>query len=173
MRRDADVRRGLGGAGGSDDTACALGVARRVERQEGGEVVSRARVDEIDAGEVPARDPESKLQKSAVRRGDFEADAFDGDGAVAASLLARDLGPEGAPERVGARAFATDAGSAHVSREGTLANLGVLFALVLFFDACLRAGIEQVESELGLALEHGQKASLALPPERFRFSVLV
>ena len=67
-------------------------------------MVARARVDELDAGEIPARDAQPELEQGAVRGGDFEADPLDGDGAVAAALFARDLGPERAAQRIGAGA---------------------------------------------------------------------
>jgi hypothetical protein len=64
-------------------------------------VLARARVDEVDAGEVPAPDAQSQLKEGAVRGGDLEADALDGDGAVAAPLFARHLRAEGAAQGVG------------------------------------------------------------------------
>ena len=45
-------------------------------------------------------------------------------------------------------------------------RLGVLFALVLLFDPGLGGVVEQIERQLGHALEHGQKPSFDLPPER-------
>src|ERR1019366_8285858 len=137
-----------------------------------GEMLAGARVDQVDAGEIPSCDAQSELQERAVRGRDFEAHAFDGDGAIAATLNARDLGPERSPERVGAGAFAADAGAAQVSGQWTLANLGVLLALVFFFGPRLGGGVEQVERQRGLALEHGQETALDLAPERFLFSIL-
>ncbi len=69
--------------------------------------------------------------------------------------------------------FAADAGAAQVAVEGRLANLGVHLAVVLLLDPGLGGGVEQIERELGLALEHGQQAALDLPPERLLLSVLL
>jgi hypothetical protein len=103
VRGDADGSRRLVvvGRGGGDDAPNALGVAGLVERQQGGEVVAGAWVDQIDRGQVPASDTQPELQERAVRGGDLEANALDGDGAVAAALFARDLGAEraGPPAR--------------------------------------------------------------------------
>ncbi len=46
-------------------------------------------------------------------------------------------------------------------------------ALVFLLDPGLGGGIEQIERERGLALEHGQKPAFDLSPERFLFSVLL
>jgi hypothetical protein len=54
-------------------------------------VTARARVDKVDAGEVPARDPHADVEQRAVCGRKLEADPGDGEGAVAASMNARDL----------------------------------------------------------------------------------
>ncbi len=113
------------------------------------------------------------MQECAVGRWDFEAHPLDGDGAVALALLARDLGPERASERIGVGALATDAGAAHPPRERSLVDLRVLFALILLFDPCLGRRVEQSERQLGLPLEHGEKAPFDLSPEGFLLSVLL
>ena len=108
VRRDADGARGLARVGRSEHAPNALGVACLVDGQQRGEVVAGARIDQVDAGEVPSRDAQAQLQQRAVRGGDLEAHALDSDGAVAAPLFARDLGAERAPQGVGAGALASD-----------------------------------------------------------------
>jgi hypothetical protein len=49
----------------------------------------------------------------------------------------------------------------------------VFLALVFLFDPRLGGDVEQVERQLGLALEHGQEAPFDLSPERFLFSILL
>jgi len=174
VRGDADGWGGLAvGGGGRDDPPDALGVAGFVEGPQRGQVLAGARVDHVDAGEIPARDAQSQLEQRAVRGRDLEAHALDGDGAVAAALFARDLGAEGAPQGIGAGALAGHGGASQVSRERTLVDLRVLLALVLLFGPGLGGGVEEIEREVGLALEHGQEAPFDLSPERFLFSVLL
>ena len=79
----------------------------------------------------------------------------------------------GAAQGIGTGRFAADAGAAQIAVEGRLANLGVDLALVFLLDPRLGRGVEQVERELGLPLEHGQEAALDLSPERFLLSVLL
>ena len=136
-------------------------------------MIARARVDERDAGEIPACDTQPELEQSAIRGGYFESNPIDGDSAVASSLFARDLGPERPTKRIGVGAFTTDIRAAHVAGQRRLVNFGVLLALVFLFDPRLGSGIEQLDGELGLALEHGQKPSFDLSPERFLFPVLL
>ncbi len=81
-------------------------------------VIAGAGVDEIDAGEVPAGDPQSKLQESAVGGGDLEANPLDGDRAVASTLFARDFqSAQGASEGVRAGRFAADTRAAQIPVE--------------------------------------------------------
>lgn len=101
-----------------DDAAHALGVARLVDGQQCGEVAAGARVDEVDAAQVPTSDADAELDEGAVGGGELEADAFDGGGAVAAALEAGDLGAEPAAELVGAGALATDGWATDEAREG-------------------------------------------------------
>jgi len=42
-------------------------------------------------------------------------------------------------------------------------NFRVHLALVFLLDPSLGGGVEQIEGELGLALEHGQEAALICP----------
>jgi hypothetical protein len=73
VRGDADGPLWLVAGGGSDDndTLHALGVSGLVERQQRGQgVFSRARVDQVDAGEVPARGAQTELEQGAIRRGE-------------------------------------------------------------------------------------------------------
>ena len=128
-------------------------------------MVARARVDEVDARQVPARHAQSELDESAVRRGQLEAHAFDRGGAVAAALHAGDLGAEAAAELVGARALAADGGAAEVALERRLLDLAVLLAVVLVLDPGLRGGVEQLEGERLLALEHGHEPALDSAPQ--------
>ena len=135
--------------------------------------VAGARVDQVDAGEVPACDAQTQQQEGAVRGGDLEADSFDGDGAVAASLFARDLGPERATQGIGAGALASDGGPAQVPGERALADLRVLLALVLLLDPGLRGGVEQIEREVGLDLRAWAGGVLRFVPRTtpaFRFA---
>ena len=102
---------------GAHDASHALRILRAVERPDGREVPSGARIDEVNQSEVPARDADAEQKKCAIGGGDLEADAIDGDGAVAASLDARELGAERPPQGVGVGAFATDGGPAEVALE--------------------------------------------------------
>ena len=70
-------------------------------------------------------------------------------------------------------ALAADGGAAQVAGERGLLDLGVLLALVLLLDPGLGGDVEQIERELGLALEHGQEAPFDLSPERLLLSVLL
>lgn len=151
----------------------ALGVPRLVDRQQRGEVIARARVDEIDAREVPSRDAKTKEKEGAVRGGQLEPDALDGRGAVAAPLVAGDLGAEAAAEIVRARTVATDRRPAEIPLERSLLDLAVLLPVILVLDPRLRGGVEKVEGEGLLALEHRQEASLDLAPERLLLAVLL
>ena len=114
----------------------------------------------------------AQLQERAVGGGDSEAHAAGGDGAVAATLDACDLGPERAPQCIGAGAFAGDAGSAQAAREGD-SRISECSFRWYFLGPVLGGGVEQVEREHGLALEHGQEAPLDLPPEGLLLSVLL
>src|SRR5690606_19502811 len=109
----------------------ALGILCLVDRQEDREVATASRVDEIDAGEVPPGDAQTKDLKRAVCGGHLEAHPFDGDGTVTASVLARDLGLEGATDGVGAGAVASDARPAQESIERRLLDLAVLATVVV------------------------------------------
>ncbi len=73
MGRDADRALLLSGRCGRDDAPNALGVSRLVEGQQGREVIARARVDQVDATQIPASGTEPQLQERAVGGGDLEA----------------------------------------------------------------------------------------------------
>src|SRR5258708_4619505 len=105
------------------------------------------------------------MDERAIRGGDLEAHAAGGDSAVAAPLGAGDLHPERTAKRVGARAFASYARPAQVALERRLLDLAVELAVVLLLDPGLRGGVEEIEREGLLALEHGQESSLDLGPE--------
>lgn len=173
VRRDPAWRGRRTFVHGRDDAPDALGVSRLIERQQRREVVAGTRIDEIDAREVPSRDSKSKVGEGAIRGWHLEADPLDGDGAIASSLLARDLDPKRAPECVGARALAADARTAEVAIERCLLDLGVLLAVVLLLDPRSGRDVEQVEGERGLALEHREKPPFDLSPEGLLFAVLL
>ena len=154
-------------------TSNALCVTGLIDGQKRGEVIARARVDEVDACEVPSCDAQAQLQERAVGGGNFETHAVDGDRAVAPTLFARELCAHGAAQGIGAWRFATDGRTAQIAVEGRLANFGVHLALVFLLDPRLGRGVEQVERELRLPLEHGQEAALDLSPERFLLSILL
>ena len=130
-------------------------------------------VDEIDAGQIPSGDAHGGANERAVRGRELVADAFDGEGPVAFALSARDLHAKRAAERVTRRARAADAGPSEATLERSLLDLAVEAAVVLLLDPGLRGAVEELERELGLALEHGHEAPLDLGPEDLLFPILL
>ena len=64
-------------------------------------------------------------------------------------------------------------GPARQRSSGVCLILAVEAAVVLLLDPGLRGAVEQLEGELGLALEHGHEAPLDLGPEDLLFPVLL
>ncbi len=160
-------------SGAGQSPAPAVGVSLLVERQQRAQVCAGTRVDEIDAGEIRARDAHGGFEQRAIGGGHLVADALDGDGAVAESLLTRDLHPEGAPERVAGWAGPDKTRSGETALERSLLGLAVETALVLLLDPGLGGNVEQLEGELGLTLKHGHQSPFQLAPEGLLFTVLL
>ena len=111
--------------GGAGSSGCAGATTRRTRSAlralSSGSSVARCSPERGSTRSTLERSQRATRRRScserAVGGGDFEADALDGDGAVAASLFARDLRAERAPKGIGAGALAADAGAAQVARE--------------------------------------------------------
>ncbi len=131
------------------------------------------RVDEIDAALVPTSDADRRAQQRAIARGHLVAHAVEGERAVAASLLARELGAKCPAEHVARRARTAHAGVVEPTRERCRAGLTVHAAVVLLLDPRLRGGVEQLEREHRLALEHGHEPAFDLGPKHLLLGVLL
>src|SRR5271156_4068364 len=104
-----------------------------------------ARVDQIDAGEIPAGDAHGDPEQGAIRGGQLVADAFDGDGAVAEALLSFDLHAEGASEGVARWARTHDRGARKTTIERRLLGLAMDAAVIFLLDPSLSRAVEQLE----------------------------
>ena len=111
----ADRERGL--AHRVEGTALAIGVGGLVQRIERTQEVAAARIDQIDAAQIPARVAQMHALQMPVAGGNLEALPVQADRAVAAALGARELPPEGRPQPFTARAFAPDIGAGEVTLE--------------------------------------------------------
>ncbi len=125
----------------ADHATNALCVLGFVERQKHRQMPSGTRVNQVDGREIPASYTQPQLDERAVGRGNFEAHALHGDGAIATPLHPRDFGAEGASKPVGVWTFAPHARPAQVALERCLLDLGVLLVVVLVLDPSLRCGV--------------------------------
>lgn len=111
-----------------------------------------ARVDQIDAGEIPARDAHVDPEQGAISGGQLVTNAFDGDGTVAEALLSFDLHAERASERVARWAGTHDGQARKTTIERRLLGFAMDAAVIFLLDPRLSSAIEQLERELWLAL---------------------
>src|SRR5688572_6587965 len=132
-----------------------------------------AGVDQIDAGEIPASNTHGGTQQRAVGGGQLVADAGDGEGAIAGALLTRDLHAKSAAQLVAGGRRSADRRPGKPALERRLLGLAVNAAVVLLLDPGLGGAVEQLEGELGHALEHGHETALDLSPEDFLLAVLL
>ena len=154
-------------------TTAPVGVGLLVEGRKDGQERPGPGVDEVDRRQIPAGDADRDAGEGAVSGGDLEADAVDGDGAVRAPLLARDLEAKGMAQGLGRRALSADVGTGEVAVERGLPEFVVDAAVVLLLDPRLGREVEELERELGLALEHRHQSPLDLTPEALLFAVLL
>jgi hypothetical protein len=150
-----------------------VGVALQVDGKERGQVKAAPRIDQLDARQVPAGNVHGGAQQRAIGGGNLIANAGEGKGAVAAALLAGDLHAEDTPELVTRWAGAAHSRACEPAVEWGLAGLIVYTTVVLLLDPGLGGAVEQLESELGFALEHGHEPSLHLRPEDLLFAILL
>ena len=132
-----------------------------------------ARVDEVDARQIPARDAAPEMDQPAISRGHLEAHPLHREGAVTAALSAGDLHAEGPPERLGARTLAADVGAFEVALERRLPKLAVEGAVILLLDPRLGSPVEQFEGELRFPFGHRHESPLDAGPEVLLFAILL
>ena len=131
------------------------------------------RVDDVDVAEIPARVAHQHPLEVAQSRGHLEAASLDAEGGVGAALGTPLCGAKRVAQRIGVRRGAPDVGALEIAAHGRDAQLLVEFFVVLEFDPSLGRLVEEFESELLDAFEHGHQARFDLGPERFLLSVLV
>ena len=130
-------------------------------------------VDQVDPPQVPAGIAHRGPLQGPVAGGDFKAGPVQAQGTVAAALDARHLNAEGLPQGLAAGALAPGLGAVDEAVERCAAGLRVLGAVVFPLDPGLGGGIEQVQRQFRLAVEHRHQAALDARPEHLLLGVLV
>src|SRR3970282_2181146 len=128
-----------------------------------------ARIDQIDAGEIPARVANRYAFDVAIARGDLEGPAGQASSAIGASWAACDLDAKRAQQFSGAGTGARDIGAGQIARQRGLTDLGVLSAVVLLLDPGLGPQGEPIEREGGPAFHERPQAAFDAAPEGLLF----
>ena len=165
-------RRHVAGVG-LDEGAAAVGVGGLVERVEGRQNGPAARVDQVDPAQVPAGVAHGQFAEVTVPCRDLEAHALQRDRAIALTLSPPGFQAKRIPKRLARRARAEHVGRLGEALDRRAGGLAVHRAVVLDLHPRLGRFVEELERQLGDAVEHRHQPALERPPERLLLAVLV
>ena len=119
QRRNAGGRYRTGRGGGRFQAPTqGIGVGGFVQGAHRASDGAAARIDQVDAAEVPAGIAQMDLSEVTIAGGDLEALAVETDGAVRATLPALDFDAKGGAQVITAGALAPDVGPGQIALQG-------------------------------------------------------